>query len=90
MTTEETRTYYLTKYVLSKKGIIQEVSGKPCRTDSLYVAIDGQYGLFLLGRDVFEAWPEALANAESRRTSKIASLKRQIAKLEKMTFEVKP
>ncbi len=40
-----------------------------------------------LGRDAFETWEEARVDAELRRQRRIASLKRQLKKLEEMRFE---
>ena len=44
---------------------------------------------YKLGRDAFETEAEARAAAMCERDKKIASLKRQITKLEKMTFPAK-
>lgn len=81
----ETRTYYLTRYALSTG--IREMSGKPYDTNSQYVAINGLYGQFRLGSEVFESLPEAIADAEQRRMNKIESLRNQIARLENLFFE---
>lgn len=42
--------------------------------------------LLKVGRDVFEARADAVSAAEAARTKKIASLKKQLAKLEKLEF----
>lgn len=76
---------YLTKYALSRgvKGIEADPSGQYVRD------INNRWGgLYTIGRDVFESKQDAMADAEKRRKSKIASLKKQIAKLEKLTFVV--
>lgn len=85
--TDITRTYYLTKYALG--GGIKAVPGKPSMIDPRYIDLDGYGAYYLLGSGVFETEAEAIANAEARRIKKIASLKKQIAKLEKMKFEGK-
>lgn len=52
--------------------------------DDGYVAIGHSYLKF--GRDCYNSLGSAQADARKRVDKKIASLKRQIAKLEKMTF----
>jgi hypothetical protein len=84
--TTETRTYYLTKYALSA-GIKAVLCESP--SSDGYCRPADYYSYFKLGRDIFETLAEAQADAEARRIKKIASLKKQIAKLEKMTLEVK-
>lgn len=78
-------TYYLSKYALGRKGKIEaadcEVSG-----DGRYVRQG--YGYLLLGRDAHITPEAATAAAEAARLKKIASLKKQLAALEKMKFSV--
>lgn len=83
----DTRTYYLTRYALTEG--IKVVEGEPSDLDADYINIGGYFGSFKLGGEIFETLPEAVAGAERKRVKKIASLKKQIAKLEKMTFEAK-
>ena len=40
--------------------------------------------------DAYLCFPDAIARAEKMRDSKITSLRKQLAKLEALTFEVKP
>lgn len=76
---------YVTKYALSKDyGVrIREVSA--CTGSDVY------FGLFAgwcrIGRDAHATWPEALAAAEQMRAKKIAALRRQIERLEKLEFK---
>lgn len=77
---EKTETVFVTKYALS--GGVQKLT--------LEISEGRAYGhhySFFGPREYFHTWPEALADAERRRGEKIASLKKQIAKLEKMKFE---
>lgn len=81
------RSYFLTKYALSNG--IKACDGGP--VDELgYVRLAG-YGFtsYRLGRDVHETEAAAKAAAEAMRKKKVASLQKQIAQLEKMTFKVK-
>lgn len=80
--------YYLTKYCLSD-GKIHAFEDDPSRSDEKYIRRKGDaFGMFVLGRDCFVSRDEALADAEKRRDAKIASLKKQLAKLEVRTFSV--
>lgn len=81
----DTHTYYLAKYALSSG--IKAIDCKPPGSTG-YCQQVGGYGLYKLGKDVFETESEAVANAEDHRVKKIASLKKQIEKLERMTFKV--
>ena len=79
---------YVTKYALTGGVILI-----PVREDSLsddYV-FDGRtrgYKSLRVNHDAFADPAAALANAEKRRRDKIASLRKQIAKLEALTFTV--
>ncbi len=80
---KETKRVYITKYALS--------SGIELRTAEV-----SEYGLwvkqlfshFYLGKDAFENEADALADAEKRRVAKIASLQKQIGKMEKLKIRV--
>jgi hypothetical protein len=74
-------TIYLTRYALT--------SGVQ-RFDWVidYSAGRGRVGDFTCGKDLFFSRAEAITRAEKMRTAKIASLKKQIARLEALTFEV--
>jgi hypothetical protein len=72
---------FITKYALSQ-GIIESEA----RLTSIANMIDaGKRGYFHKG-EWFTTREEAEANAEHRRAKKIASLKKQIAKLEALSF----
>ena len=83
-----TDTYYLSKYALSSNGRI---------TTFLTSSTPGEYGLVMpegsfqcvkVGRDAHLTAEAAIAAAETARTKKIASLRKQVAALEKMKFTV--
>lgn len=81
------RTYYLTKYALSDG--VRSVNGCLSHKGGCMVGhIEGypMWTSFELGKDIFVTLPEAIADADARRVRKIASLKKQIAKLENLTF----
>lgn len=80
-------TYYLSKYALTDGIKKVEVDVSPCVDGFVY--IKGHWRVYKLGGDIHKTEAEALAAAEAMRVKKIASLKKQIAKLEAVTFEVK-
>ena len=69
------------------EGIKEADTVSAYSTDSSFVFLKGYYGGYQVGRDVHETREAALAAAESMRTKKIASLKKQVAKLEALRFE---
>ena len=78
---------WISKYALS--GGITEHECEHPKADGAYVypgkPFAGYVG-FKLGRDAHTTPEEAAKAAEAARTKKIASLRKQIAKLEKMSF----
>jgi hypothetical protein len=84
--TTPTKTYYLSKYALSSKGVITTFETED--TPGKYVFVAGTWQSFKVGRDAHETPEAAIAAAEAARAKKIASLKKQIAALEKLTFTV--
>jgi len=76
------RTAYLTKYALTD-GIKKVIAKGPNEYGDYH--IDGFYSSFST-RELFFTWPDALADANARRKKKIASLKKQLAKLEALQF----
>jgi len=80
------KTYYLSKYALT--GGIETVQGEqPPFVDRGYIKIMGRtMSLYRLGLDVHETMEEAVNAAKEQRDKKIASVKKQLAKLEAMTF----
>lgn len=77
---------YVTKYALTDGIRLSEVQ-RSYAVDCKYISVRGYTLSAVAGRDAHATWPEALAAAEQMRTKKIASLRKQIEKLEAMTFE---
>lgn len=73
---------FITKYALLKG--IEEMEGTVSEYGYLYVG--GYYGSFSQNEYYIDK-TDAIKNTEQRRLKKIESLKKQIAKLEKMKFE---
>lgn len=78
-------TAWVTKYALTEG--IQEVSGEVCHPISSSMLKFGKYGT-AHGKDWHRNKEEALKRAEEMRVAKIASLKRSIARIEAMKFDV--
>lgn len=79
--------YWITKYALSE-GIIA-IDGEAPHADgyaSVKVPGASYHQLFKVGGTAFLTEGEAKADAEKTRIRRIASLKKQIAKLEKLRF----
>lgn len=72
---------YVSKYALTNGVRILKVF------NSYALAVPQFVDGLRLGREVHTTWTEALAAAEQMRTKKIASLRKQIAKLEKLEFK---
>ena len=81
---------WVTKYAMSGKGVIPcEEARTTSYADMIAIhARDGQRNCdWHIHKPDWHTTPEAaIARAEEMRTKKIASLKKQIAKLEAMTF----
>ena len=77
-------TRWITKYALSAN--IQQAEMSQYRAGGLWYAKDGVGREGFNEKECFATLEEARDNAEERRTKKIASLKKQIARLEKMEF----
>lgn len=80
-----TRTYYLSKYALS--GGIKELEGEVLEFNGRQFVEYGRFNSYALGTEIHETRAEAVMAAEAMRVKKIASLRKQIAKLEAMKFE---
>ena len=77
--------YYVTKYALtSKDGTPMKLACEPFGDGYLSEVGGNGWTLFKLGRDAFETLADAKADVERRRLEKITSLRKQIAKLEKL------
>ena len=82
--TEET--FYLVRYALSDRAITV-VRGVESHHRKGWVGVHGPRTSFKLGRDIFRDRDDALAQVEVMRKKKIASLQKQIQKLEEMEFK---
>lgn len=93
MAIEEYTVAWVTKYALTN-GVIK-VSGKVDHENEIsstvftYRLPGDSYDTYAHGNDWHRTEQEALERAEKMRARKIASLKKQIAKLEAMKFVVK-
>lgn len=77
---------YVTRYALTK-GIYQ-VEAKLVREGMVEVkSVSGTMTYYLHGKDWHETKESAIARAEEMRKTKIGSLKKQVARFEKMDFE---
>jgi hypothetical protein len=77
---------YRTRYSLTK-GLIEALEYTPTPSDSTFVVIrlPGCFDQYhRIGKDFFLTESEALADVEKRRLAKIRSLKKSLAKLEKL------
>lgn len=82
-------TSYITKYAVGGKGgltTVEDPKISAWNDGSQWVRSSDGWTSFKIGREAFDSRDDAVADAESRRAKKIASLKKQIAKLEKLTF----
>lgn len=84
---------YVTKYCLSGRGTIALRSAKATHTPTMVTTQwrEGEYGgseLYLHKPDWHETKEAALLHAETMRQKKIASLRKQIQKLEQMKFVI--
>lgn len=84
----EKKDYFEVKYY-SSDGIIRFKEGD-YKIEGKYLRPNGKWYLtsFSVGTDVFPTLEEALKDAEKRRQKKIASLKKQLKKLEEMEIKV--
>lgn len=81
---------YVTKYALTAGKVEQRTVTSSIKWDDgdTTVKVDGdRYTFYRMGRDCFESASDAAADANAKRDKKIASLKKQIAKLEKLDFQ---
>jgi hypothetical protein len=79
---------YITKYALTKQGIIEITFPDGIEdNDSVFTTYPGEEGLdYLTKSQWYRTREEAVARAEGMRKRKIASLERQIKKLQEMEF----
>lgn len=83
MTDAPTREVWITKYACSK-GILHAV----CKTDSGGRPVIGYWGLS--SKDFRDEPSSAREDAEALRQKKVASLRKQLARLEKIDFLTAP
>ena len=79
--------FFLSKYALT--GGIKEAEGKAVKEstgDTVYAKLDEDYSLFTIGKYAHETREAAVDAAEFLRARKLASLRRQIAKIEELDF----
>ena len=77
-----TERFWITKYAIAE-GILE----RECTiSDGGYAYPAGSYNGYRIDRDAFRDLASAKADAEKRRKAKIASLKRQLTRLEAMKF----
>lgn len=78
---------FITKYALTV-GIKEiETDIIRGRFENREYVIDDSYSYFRIGENAFTDKSEALKKAEEMRQNKIASLRKQIEKLEKLSFK---
>ena len=79
--------FFLSKYALTDG--IKEAEGevvKGSTGDTVYAKLDEYYSLFPIGKHAHETREAAVEAAETMRKRKIASLQKQIAKIEELDF----
>lgn len=81
---------YVVKYCLSSDGTITRVDADIKEFDGgrEYARV-GMHGFYRIGREAFREEAEAMVVAKEMRVKKIASLNKQIRKLEMLQFVVK-
>lgn len=79
---------FITKYALTEG--IKEIETDIRRNEvgNYKYVLYGNYSCFYIGKDAFTDKSEALKKAEEMKIRKIASLRKQIEKLEKLSFKV--
>ena len=77
------KTYWISKYALTD-GI--RPAKDSARLSDGYV-VESTWGVFRIGTNAHETFEAAAEAAETMRVRKIASLKKQLAKMEKLTFQ---
>lgn len=78
---------FITKYALTSgiREIEADIHKSTFNNQNDYVR-DGSFSFHYIGKDAFTEKSEALKKAEDMRKKKIASLRKQIEKLEKLSF----
>lgn len=88
-TVKNTKTIvYITRYALSKGIKVLEAEVLLEREEgSSYKYIRDGYGFLYINKDFFLTKSEAIKKAEEMKKKKLLSLRKQVEKLEKMTFD---
>jgi hypothetical protein len=76
---------YITKYALTS-GIMEEYTNDEFA--HVEIVCLGKLGCYTVGNDIFDNKKDAYYKAELMRERKIKSLKKQLAKLESMSFKI--
>ncbi|MFP1749214.1 hypothetical protein [Lonsdalea quercina] len=82
----EQKTFYVTKYALTRGPFV--ASGEVAGRYALFKAEGEPFTQSLSSRDFCLNKQDAITDCERRRDEKIKSLKKQIAKLEKLEFKL--
>lgn len=77
---------FITKYALTKGIIEKEADIHSFRDGSKFAYVRGEFIGYKMTVDAFYDYESAIQRAEEMRKKRIASLKRQIEKLEKLSF----
>lgn len=80
------RKVYITKNALLC-GITEKDSYRESTLDKSLIFVKGNYTPYKIGKDAFFDKEDAIKNAYERRDKKVAELKKQIEKFEKLKFE---
>lgn len=80
---------FITNYALTKGIIEKEAEIHSCMNESKYAFVRGEFISYNMGKEAFYNHEDAIRKAEEMKQKKIASLKKQIAKLEKLSFKNK-
>lgn len=78
---------FITKYALTKGIIEKEAEIHSYRDGSQFAFLKGEFSGYKMSKDAFHDHENAIRKSEEMRQKKIASLKKQIAKLEKLSFK---
>lgn len=78
---------FITKYALTEGIKEVETDVRKNEVGNYEYVLYGNYSFFRIGSDAFTDKSEALKKAEEMRQNKIASLRKQIEKLEKLSFK---
>lgn len=78
---------FITTYALTKGIIEKEADIHSYANGSEYAYVKGEFNGYKMTRDAFYKYENAIRKSEEMRLKKIASLKKQISKLEKLSFK---